>query len=94
MSIKDNTIILSTTNSRYIPITNNLITTFNKFHPEIKFYLIGVNLTDEEKVSLRALHSNLTIIEDNAKFENYHHENGERQFHEKNYFYLKNTCSK
>lgn len=74
MSIKDNTIILSTTNSRYIPITNNLITTFNKFHPEIKFYLIGVNLTDEEKVSLKALHSNLTIIEDNAEFENYHHE--------------------
>jgi len=74
MSIKDNTIILSTTNSRYIPITNNLITTFNKFHPEIKFYLIGVNLTDKEKASLKALHSNLTIIEDNAKFENYHHE--------------------
>lgn len=74
MSIKDNTIILSTTNSRYIPVAKNLLTSFNRFHPEIKFYLLGVNLTDKEKAYLKPLHSNLTIIDDNAEFEDLHHE--------------------
>jgi hypothetical protein len=74
MSIKDNTIILSTTNSRYIPITTNLVTTFSKFHPEIKFYLLSVNLSNKEKVFLQSLHSNLKIIEDNVKFDDHHHE--------------------
>tara|TARA_R110000824_G_scaffold118226_8_gene270421 strand:- start:163 stop:810 length:648 start_codon:yes stop_codon:yes gene_type:complete len=74
MSIKDNTIFLSTTNSRYIPITINLLKTLNNFHPEIGFYLLIVNLTEEEKKFLKSLHSNLTLVEDNGEFNDFHHE--------------------
>ena len=53
MSIKENTVFLSTTNSRYLPITVNLVRTLNQFHPEVKLCLLIVNLTEDEKESLK-----------------------------------------
>tara|TARA_R100000234_G_scaffold40732_1_gene24395 strand:- start:5289 stop:5939 length:651 start_codon:yes stop_codon:yes gene_type:complete len=72
--VKQNTMMLTTTNSRYIPIASKLLKTFNDFHPEILFCLLGVNLSDEEKNFLYSLHSNLKIIDDNQEFDNFHHE--------------------
>jgi hypothetical protein len=74
MSIKDNTIFLSTTNSRYIPITINLVKSLNAFHPEIGFYLLTVNLSEEERKYLKSLHSNITLVEDNGEFNDFYHE--------------------
>ena len=74
MSIKENTVFLSTTNSRYLPITVNLVRTLNQFHPEVKLCLLIVNLTEDEKESLKGMHSNIELIEDNGEFEDFYHE--------------------
>jgi len=74
MSIKEDTIFLSTTNSRYLPITVDLVHTLNTFHPEVKLCLLTVNLTTEEKSNLRNMHSNIELIEDNGEFDTFYHE--------------------
>ena len=65
-------IVLTTTNSKYIPIVSGLLETFWKFHPEIKMCVLCVNLKESEKQHLNNLHSNLILIEDNHKFPNEH----------------------
>ena len=74
MSVKENTVFLSTTNSRYLPITVNLVRTLNQFHPEVKLCLLIVNLTEDEKESLVNMHSNIELIEDNGEFDDFYHE--------------------
>ena len=64
-------LILTTTNSRYIPIVSGLLRTFWEFHPELKLCVLCVNLTEEEKEGLNKIHSNLMLVDDNHEFLNH-----------------------
>lgn len=63
------TVFLTTTNSRYIPVAKQLIKSLAIYHPNNTLFLIGVNLTPDEKTYLKTLNDKLQIIEENLKFQ-------------------------
>jgi hypothetical protein len=64
-----NLAILTTTNERYIPVVQNLLMTFQKYHPEVEVFLSCVNVSKRGTEYLLSLHNNLKIIEHKQLFE-------------------------
>jgi len=69
-------VFLSVTNSRYIPITENLIKSLNYYHPNIDLHLVCVNTTNDEIDYMKSLHKNLYPIIATEEFESEDHEKG------------------
>jgi hypothetical protein len=62
------TVFLTTTNSRYIPVAEQLIKSLAEYQPDNRLFLIGINLSEDEKVYLKGLNSKLHIIEEKVQF--------------------------
>jgi len=71
MSIKENIVFLTVTNSPFVPIAEKLITTLNEYHSDISLYVVCVNMSSKETEYIKSLHKNINTLTVNKKFKKF-----------------------